>query len=587
MSLSLALAPFEWRGPQDQPARHARLRRLHRRGRRPRWRRRPGRVRVSAVDGVEVQTEALWRLAARARACPRMVFVNKLDRERADFDRTLDQLRDRFGAGLRAPRAADRARRPSSTASSTCCTDTAYLVRRRPTDRTTAPIPADAGRRRAQCARRARRGDRRRPTTSCWSATSTARCRRSTSSSTRWPDEVAHGRRCSRSCAARPLTGVGVDRLADFICEIGPSPADRPPSRSRPATPRSRSPPTPAGRAAGLRVQDHRRPLRRPASRCSRCCRARSTPTTTSSTRGRRRRAPPRPVPRCGARSRTPVDGVAAGDIVAVAKLADTGDRRHAGARRARRCVVAADRRRRAVLADRHRGPHPGRRRQAGRAAAPAAGRGPGARRRAATTRRTRRCCGASARPTWQVAARAARSASSASTSTPRTCGSPTARRSPAAAEAEGKHKKQIGRARPVRRVPPARRAARAGRGLRVRRQDRRRRHPPPVHPGRGEGRRGGHGGRAACYGYPVVDVGSSCYRRQVPLRRLVRDGFRIAGAARRSRRRWPRPAPVLLEPISPARGHRARRPPGRRDGRPQRPPRPGAGHRRPATAST
>src|SRR5690606_33465415 len=29
-----------------------------------------------------------------------MVFINKLDRERASFDRTLEQLRDRLGAGI-------------------------------------------------------------------------------------------------------------------------------------------------------------------------------------------------------------------------------------------------------------------------------------------------------------------------------------------------------------------------------------------------------------------------------------------------------------------------------------------------------
>ena len=54
---------------------------------------------VSAVEGVEVQTEVAWRLAAE-RGLPRMFFVNKLDRERASFDRTLDQLRDKFGAGV-------------------------------------------------------------------------------------------------------------------------------------------------------------------------------------------------------------------------------------------------------------------------------------------------------------------------------------------------------------------------------------------------------------------------------------------------------------------------------------------------------
>ena len=54
---------------------------------------------VSAVEGVEVQTEAAWRLA-EARGMPRAIFVNKLDRERASFQRTLDQLKDKFGAGV-------------------------------------------------------------------------------------------------------------------------------------------------------------------------------------------------------------------------------------------------------------------------------------------------------------------------------------------------------------------------------------------------------------------------------------------------------------------------------------------------------
>ena len=54
---------------------------------------------VSAVEGIEVQTEMVWRLAD-ALGLPRAVFVNKLDRERASFPRTLDALKDRFGAGI-------------------------------------------------------------------------------------------------------------------------------------------------------------------------------------------------------------------------------------------------------------------------------------------------------------------------------------------------------------------------------------------------------------------------------------------------------------------------------------------------------
>ncbi len=54
---------------------------------------------VSAVDGVEAQTEAVWELAAEL-GLPRLVFINKLDRERASFDRTLAGLQERFGAGI-------------------------------------------------------------------------------------------------------------------------------------------------------------------------------------------------------------------------------------------------------------------------------------------------------------------------------------------------------------------------------------------------------------------------------------------------------------------------------------------------------
>ena len=51
---------------------------------------------VSAVDGVEVQTELAWELAVQENL-PRAIFVNKLDRERADFQAILDQLVSSFG----------------------------------------------------------------------------------------------------------------------------------------------------------------------------------------------------------------------------------------------------------------------------------------------------------------------------------------------------------------------------------------------------------------------------------------------------------------------------------------------------------
>ncbi|HVL90143.1 MAG TPA: elongation factor G [Actinomycetota bacterium] len=54
---------------------------------------------VSAVDGVEVQAQAAWDIAERI-GLPRAIFINKLDRERASFDRTLDELTELFGTKI-------------------------------------------------------------------------------------------------------------------------------------------------------------------------------------------------------------------------------------------------------------------------------------------------------------------------------------------------------------------------------------------------------------------------------------------------------------------------------------------------------
>jgi elongation factor G len=51
---------------------------------------------VNGVMGVEVSTTRLWERAAE-RGLARLIFVNMLDRERADFFRALDQLKDAFG----------------------------------------------------------------------------------------------------------------------------------------------------------------------------------------------------------------------------------------------------------------------------------------------------------------------------------------------------------------------------------------------------------------------------------------------------------------------------------------------------------
>jgi elongation factor G len=51
---------------------------------------------VDGVAGVEVQTEKVWQFAEEFNL-PRALFINKLDRERSDFDRTLANVQEAFG----------------------------------------------------------------------------------------------------------------------------------------------------------------------------------------------------------------------------------------------------------------------------------------------------------------------------------------------------------------------------------------------------------------------------------------------------------------------------------------------------------
>jgi elongation factor G len=56
-----------------------------------------GVVVFDAVAGVEPQSETVWRQADKYRV-PRICFVNKMDRTGANFERTVDMIKDRLGA---------------------------------------------------------------------------------------------------------------------------------------------------------------------------------------------------------------------------------------------------------------------------------------------------------------------------------------------------------------------------------------------------------------------------------------------------------------------------------------------------------
>ncbi len=178
---------------------------------------------VSAVEGVESQTEAAWNLAAEL-GLPRLVFVNKLDRERASFDRTLADLRERFGAGI-APLELPVGEESGFRGIADLLTDTAILYH--DGTHTTEPIPDELADLEHQVREqlvegivvgddtlmeRYLEGDV--PSSEELEATLAG--------------GVSQGLVFPVVCGSA-ATGVGIDRLASLLAEIAPSPDARPP----------------------------------------------------------------------------------------------------------------------------------------------------------------------------------------------------------------------------------------------------------------------------------------------------------------------------------------------------------------------
>ena len=180
---------------------------------------------VSAVDGVEVQTEAAWELAVEA-GLPRAIFVNKLDRERADFQATLDQLVSSFGNQVAPVRTPDRS-------------GARVQRRRRSAAREGRPVPERPQGRGIGLARRPARHGRPRPREADRGG---RRVRRRVDRGVPRGGNApggAHRRRAPRTASPRArlapvivgsaTKAMGIDRLLDFIVEEFPSPLDRGP----------------------------------------------------------------------------------------------------------------------------------------------------------------------------------------------------------------------------------------------------------------------------------------------------------------------------------------------------------------------
>ncbi len=178
---------------------------------------------VSAVEGVEAQTEAAWALAAELEL-PRLVFINKLDRERASFDRALASVRERFGAGV-APLELPIGEEHDFRGIADLLTDTAIVYDGgKPT---TGPIPDDLADLEHEVREQLVEGivvaddglmerylDGDIPSTEELEATLAG--------------GVAQGVVFPVVCGSA-TTGVGIDRLASLLAEIAPSPDTRPP----------------------------------------------------------------------------------------------------------------------------------------------------------------------------------------------------------------------------------------------------------------------------------------------------------------------------------------------------------------------
>ena len=178
---------------------------------------------VSAVDGVQAGTHVAWRLAAEA-GVPRLVVVTKEDKARADYHHVLDDLRTELGDGfvpLELPLGEEHAFH--GVADLLCQEGLEYSADGR---HSTGALPDDVADEEHRlhdevveeivshdddALERYLGGD----------EPSAPELERSLAHEVRdleaFPVLVVSG-----------VTGVGVDRLADLICELGPEPADRP-----------------------------------------------------------------------------------------------------------------------------------------------------------------------------------------------------------------------------------------------------------------------------------------------------------------------------------------------------------------------
>ena len=184
---------------------------------------------VSAVDGVEVQTEIFWKAAAEL-GIPRLIFMNKLDRERADFSGVLQQLHSAFGAGV-APLELPIGEEAQFHGLADLLSDTAFVYETGKCNPTKEAIPDNMA---------AQEHSVRDSLVEGIVVADDDLMARYLDGEEMNADELAKtlARGVVSSQVFPVICGsatklVGIDRLLDIICDVAPSPLERPPARVR------------------------------------------------------------------------------------------------------------------------------------------------------------------------------------------------------------------------------------------------------------------------------------------------------------------------------------------------------------------
>ena len=277
---------------------------------------------VDAVSGVQVSTEKVWSMAAEMET-PRLVVLNRLDRERASLGRALDSLRGVFGRTvipIQIPIGEEKDFRGVVDLVAMKGWTFAADGSGKPSEGADSRRPRSSG---ASRARRAHRDGRR-----------SRRCADGEVLRVRHADAGRAGRRprsapsppaaSSRSSARSATANIGMQPLLDAILTYVPSPAERPFAATAKGSDDGvavkaadrRPPPYSCGRRSPIRSPDASRCSASSPARSRRTRRCRTSRATSSERFGH--------LTLLQGKTPTNVAEVRAGDLAAVAKLKDT-----------------------------------------------------------------------------------------------------------------------------------------------------------------------------------------------------------------------------------------------------------------------